>query len=673
MHEHYPEKKIVAEKKLVLIGNPNVGKSVIFNHLTGKYVTVSNYPGTTVDISRGIGSFGLGKEKYAVMDSPGVNSLCPHSEDEEVARNLLLEEKPDLVVQVADAKNLRRALHLTSELTELEIPLILCLNMDDEAKERGIRINTRLLEKLLGVPVIPTVAITGDGINELKTRIPEAKIPSKKVKYSPEIEEFIQRTEEKFFTAERGEHLRGEHPVDRISLRGKRGISLMLLAGDTTLHPFLSKILRKDKFDHLTNFVDEEKNKFVHSPEWLIFNYRERETLEIISQVQEIVGEIHSSLAEKLGNWTMRPFPGYLILFAVVYIMYKFVGEFAAGTMVNLLEEKIFHQWINPFFSKIVVSIFPLRFIQELLVGEYGIFTMALTYALAIIFPIVTAFFLFFGLLEDSGYLPRLSVMLDRVFRLMGLNGKAVLPMVLGLGCDTMAVLSARILDTEKERLIVSILLALAVPCSAQLGVILAMLGGLSWKATLIWLLVIIFFLVSTGWLSAKILPGITTPFFVEIPPIRRPSITNILAKVKMRLVWYLKEAVPLFILGTLVLFLMNELKILSLMKSLMSPIVVHWAGLPVKTTESFIIGFLRRDYGAAGLYALAKEGLLNPHQILVSLVIITLFVPCLAQSLITIRERGLKTAIAIFFFTLFIAFFAGGILNFILSWVKIV
>ncbi len=667
MHEYQIEKKIIAEKKLILIGNPNVGKSVIFNHLTGKYVTVSNYPGTTVDISRGIGSFGLGKERYTVMDSPGVNSLHPHSEDEEVTRNLLLEEEPDLVVQVADAKNLRRALHLTFELAELDIPAILALNMHDEAKERGIRINFRLLEKLLGIPAVPTVAITGDGIGELKNHIPEAKIPDKKIKYSPEIEDFIKRIEIDFLSGERG-----IYSVDRISLRGNRGIGLMLLAGDRTIYPYLNKKLKKDKFDRLLTFLEEEKNKFVNSPDWLVFNYRERETIEIITQVQEIVGKIRSSLAEKLGNWTMRPFPGYLILLAVIYLMYKFVGEFAAGTTVNFLE-KVFQQWINPFFTRIVFSIFPMKFIRELLVGEYGIFTLAFTYALAIIFPIVTAFFLFFGILEDSGYLPRLSVMLDRVFRMIGLNGKAVLPMVLGLGCDTMAVLSARILDTRKERLIVSILLALAVPCSAQLGVILAMLGGLSWKATAIWLSVIIFFLVSVGWLSAKILPGITTPFFVEIPPIRLPSMSNILAKVKMRLVWYLKEAVPLFIFGTLILFLMNELKILSLTKDIMSPVVVRWAGLPVKATEAFIVGFLRRDYGAAGLYALAKEGLLNPQQIVVSLVIITLFVPCLAQFLVTIRERGLKTATAIFFFTLFIAFFAGGILNFLLNWIKII
>lgn len=653
MPKHSLEKKIVAEKKLILLGNPNVGKSVIFNHLTGKYVTVSNYPGTTVDISRGIGSFGIAKEKYAVMDSPGINSLTPHSEDEQVARNLLLEEEPNLVVQIADAKNLRRALHLTFELGELEIPLILCLNIYDEARERGIRIDLHLLEKLLGIPVVATVAITGEGIGELKSRIPEAKIPLKKVKYSPEIEQFLKRTEENFPSEE----------------KGKRGISLMLLAGDTTIYSFLRKKLKEDKFGRLVNFLKEEKDKFAAL---LIFDFREREAIETIAQVQEVIGEIRPSLAEKLGTWTMRPFPGYLILLGVLFLMYEFIGVFAAGKVVNFLEKIFFSGLVNPFLIKIVELIFPLKFVQELLIGQYGIFTMALTYAFAIVLPIVTAFFLFFGLLEDSGYLPRLSVMLDKALRLMGLNGKAVLPMVLGLGCDTMAVLSARILDTRKERLIVSILLALAVPCSAQLGIILAMLAGLSWKATIIWLAVIIFFLFTVGWLSAKILPGVTTPFLVEIPPIRRPSVGNILKKIEMRLVWYLKEAIPLFILATFVLFLMDKVKLLSLIEYLFSPVVVHWVGLPVKTTQAFIVGFLRRDYGAAGLYALAKEGLLNPQQIVVSLVVITLFVPCFAQFLVTIRERGLKTAVMIFLFCIFIAFFAGGMLNFLLNWIKI-
>ncbi len=656
MHEHYAEKKIIAGKKLVLLGNPNVGKSVIFNRLTGRYVMVSNYPGTTVDISSGFGLFGPGREKYVVIDSPGINSLTPHSEDEEVARNLLLEEKPDLVVQVADAKNLRRALHLTFELAELEIPVVLCLNMYDEARERGIRIDLRLLEKFLGIPVVATVAITGDGINELKSRTVEAKVPTRRVKYSPEIEGFVHHFEEAFLASE----------------KGHRGISLMALADDTTIFSWINKKLKKDRFMQLEDLLQKERNRFIRSPAWLIFHFREQEATETIAQVQQIVGGLQPSLAEKFGSWTMRPFPGYLILLAVLFLMYKFVGEFAAGTGVDFLEGTIFGHYINPFLTTFIKSVVPITFFAELLVGEYGAITMALTYALAIILPIVTAFFLFFGILEDSGYLPRLCVLLDRVFRLMGLNGKAVLPMVLGLGCDTMATLSARILDTKKERLIVTVLLALAVPCSAQLGVILGMLAGLSWQVTALWLFVTVSILLIVGTIAAKIMPGVSTPFLIEIPPIRRPSLSNIFVKVKMRLIWYLKEAVPLFMLGTLVLFLMDKIKLLSLVENLFSPIVVHWTGLPAKTTPAFIIGFLRRDYGAAGLYALAKEGLLSPQQILISIVVITLFVPCLAQFLVTIRERGLKTASLIFVFCMFTAFFVGGLLNLGLNWIKI-
>lgn len=657
MHEHYREKKIVAEKSLVVLGNPNVGKSVIFNHLTGKYVTVSNYPGTTVDISRGVGTFGPGKEKYQVMDSPGINSLTSHSEDEEVARDLLLEEKIDLVVEIADAKNLRRALHLVFELAELKIPVLLCLNMWDEARERGIRIDLVRLEKLLGIPVVTTVAITGEGIGELKTRIPEARIPHLPVRYSLEIEEIIQKVQSEYLAKE----------------KAARGIALMLLAGDETLYFYLEKKLAKQKVEELRTYLLEQRKRFFQAPGYLIFDFREGKIIEIIAEIMTEVGKLRSSWAERLGQWTMRPFPGYLILLGVLYLMYKFVGEFAAGTGVGFLEETIFGHYLNPFLTRLIEINIPFQFLVELLVGEYGLFTMAITYSLAIIFPIVTAFFLFFGLLEDSGYLPRLSVMLDRVFRLMGLNGKAVLPMVLGLGCNTMAILSTRILDTKKERLIVSILLALAVPCSAQLGVILAMLAGLSWKATALWLFVVVFFLLSVGYLSAKILPGASSPFLVEIPPIRRPSMANILAKVKMRLLWYLKEAVPLFILGTFILFVLDKVKLLSVIEYLASPVVVHWVGLPVKTTSSFIVGFLRRDYGAAGLYALAKEGILNPQQIVVSLVVITLFVPCIAQFFVTIRERGLKKAIGISLFCFFLAFFVGGILNFILNWIKII
>jgi ferrous iron transport protein B len=246
----------------------------------------------------------------------------------------------------------------------------------------------------------------------------------------------------------------------------------------------------------------------------------------------------------------------------------------------------------------------------------------------------------------------------------MGLNGRAVLPIILGLGCGTMATLTARILDTKKERILVTLLLALAIPCSAQLGVIMGMLGSLSGKALMIWLAVLLFVMITVGFTASKVIPGSRSPFIQEIPPIRLPQISNILTKTLARLKWYLKEAVPLFIAGTLILFISDKMGVLVKIERLLSPLVVNMLGLPEKATEAFIIGFLRRDYGAAGLYHLSKTGALDGIQILVSLVVITLFVPCVAQFFVTIKERGMKTALLIGGFVFMFAFLIGGVLN---------
>jgi ferrous iron transport protein B len=349
--------------------------------------------------------------------------------------------------------------------------------------------------------------------------------------------------------------------------------------------------------------------------------------------------------------------------------MYFFVGKFAAGTMVDFFEHTVFDRTINPFFIMIADKYIGIKLLKDFLIGDYGILTMAVTYAFAIIFPIVTAFFLFFGVLEDSGYLPRLSVLSDSVFKVIGLNGRAILPVILGLGCGTMATLTARILDTKKERILVSIILTLAIPCSAQLGVVMGMLGSISSKALILWLIIMLFVLASVGFIASKIIPGAKSPFIQEIPPIRMPQMKNIFSKTLARLKWYLKEAVPLFILGTTLLFVLNALGALKFIEHAVEPIIVTFLSLPEKATEAFIIGFLRRDYGAAGLYALSRAGLLDRIQILVSVVVITLFVPCVAQFFVTVKERGLKTACLIGGFVFVFAFLCGGALNYILRY----
>jgi ferrous iron transport protein B len=306
-----------------------------------------------------------------------------------------------------------------------------------------------------------------------------------------------------------------------------------------------------------------------------------------------------------------------------------------------------------------------------LLVGKYGLVSMGLAYGVAIVLPIVTTFFIAFSVLEDSGYLPRLAVMVNKLFKRMGLNGKAVLPMVLGLGCDTMATMTARIMETRKERVIVTLLLALAVPCSAQLAVILAMTAGLSLTANLFFVgtLALVLFLI--GWLAAKVLPGRGSDFVLELPPLRVPQPGNILVKTTSRIEWYLREALPLFLAGTLILWLLDRFGGLSVLERALSPVVVGLLDLPKEAASSFILGFLRRDYAAAGLFhhfePALRAGTMTwgmEVQVVVALVTITLFIPCIANFFMILKERGWKTGLAMAAFILPFAFGVGAAVN---------
>lgn len=639
---------------VLLIGNPNVGKSVIFSCLTGKYVTISNYPGTTVEVA--YGNMELEGKRLTVIDTPGINTFIPTSEDEKVTRDIVLSEKTRAIIQVADTKNLRRALLISLQLSEMGLPFVLNLNMEDEAYERGISVDYRKLSDILGVDVIPTVAIRRKGIDRLKDALLRVRKSSLKFAYDSVIEEGIMRIEDIL-------------PASNIS---KRFIAILILAGDQSINDWLNNNLSKDAIKKILEIRREIQSRFNESLSIIISQRRLRLIDEIVENVIETGKATEKKISKLIGDYSMHPVWGYFILLLVIYGMYKFVGELGAQVLVDLLEEKLFGEYINPLAIKFVRGVIPSVMIQDFLVGDYGIITMALTYSIAIVFPIVGTFFIAFGILEDSGYLPRLAVMVNRVFKIMGLNGKAVLPMVLGLGCDTMATLTTRILETKKERIIVTLLLALGIPCSAQLGVIMGMLGGLSIKASLIWSLTVILVIITVGYLASIVIPGRGSDFILELPPIRMPVLSNIFMKTVARIEWYLKEAVPLFILGTAMLFLMEKFGVLGITEKVASPLVQGILGLPGKATEAFIVGFLRRDYGAAGLYVMAKEGLLDSKQIVISLVTITLFVPCIANFFIIIKERGFKTACLIAAFIFPFAFAIGGILRLILNYISV-
>ncbi len=634
-----------AKQTAVLIGNPNVGKSLIFTHLTGKYVRVANYPGTTVDLSCGSAIFN--PSGITIYDTPGINSLFVTSEDEQIVRDLLLDTTPDLVIQVADAKNLKRALFITSQLAELNLPCVLILNMWDEATEARLSIDTQKLSQLIGIPCIPTVAITKKGIWDIPQALKLAAVPKIDMKFDNLLETQLKNIISVLDVI----------PNERI-------VGLMLLSGDNTLLEYMKEKMSLEKHLLLKTRISEAKSRCPYEPGYIINQARHKFVDSIHSKVVKKENILKSRFLDVLGKATMHPILGIFFLAAVLVFMWYFVGILAAGDAVGFLEEVVFAEYVNKALT-FFVSLVPIDLLQRFLVGEYGIYTMGFTYAFAIIFPVILAFFLCFGFLEDSGYVPRLAVMSNKACGLIGLNGKAVLPLVLGLGCDTMATMTTRVLESKRERTIVTLLLSLTIPCSAKLGVIMALAGSPLGTIGLVWFITVLLTILIVGFISSRIIPGKKSDFVQEVPPIRIPSIKNIIIKTFTRLKWYLNEAVPLFLIGTAALFVLAEIGVLAVINDAATPVVTGLLGLPKEATPCLIMGFLRRDFGAAGFFVLHQQNALTGNQILISLVVITFLIPCIAQVLVTAKERGPKTATLIVTFSLLYSLALGTAFNF--------
>jgi ferrous iron transport protein B len=733
-------------KKIVLVGNPNVGKSVIFRLLTGSYVVVSNFPGTTVEISRG--RLQLGAASYEVIDTPGTNSLVPQSEDEQITCEILLTEKPDVIVQVADAKNLRRTLLLTTQLAEFGTPMVLVLNMMDEAEERGIEIDTGGLSQLFSIPLIEMVAIYSRGRKQLLGAIQSAGRPASPLKPMRELPSVAETSPtnlaiEWLSLGDQGllscfEQRYGKAAADQLTaaVDGDKGQSRHQAAREVARNrtEFLEQAVAAFKNKRRSRFADDSRGRrhrawlalllagigftvwneagpwfglgtpYIAALSWfynkagtsavgpgglaglvrgiLLGSHTSGhweyglvpELIHLLLVVAPIVVPFavllttSRSFVHEFGILTRRAATGIPILLLVLLIIYEFVGFTGAQTLVGLLERNLFGEHLIP----AIRHILPGGFWGELIAGRYGLVSMGLTYAIGIVLPVVGTFFIAFGLLEDSGYLPRLSILTDRVMRAMGLNGKATLPMVLGLGCCTMATMTTRILGSKKERLIATFLLALGIPCSAQLGVILGIAASFSFKATLTVVGVVVSQLLLVGYLSSLLIRGKRSEFLFEIPPIRVPQLRNVALKTAHRIRWYLAEAVPLFLYGTLALFVLDKAQfggrsLLQWIEAGLRPILTGILHLPPQAAPAFVLGFLRRDYGAAGLFELARSGVFTGQQAVVSLIVITLFVPCIASFLIMAKEQGLKKALAITGFIIPFAITVGGVVGWML------
>ena len=568
-------------KRILLMGNPNVGKSAVFSRLTGIHVIVSNYPGTTVEFTQG--TMRVEGEKAILIDVPGTYGLEVTSKAEEIAVKML--EDGDTVINVVDATNLERNLHLTLQLLEKNIPLIIALNIWDDAKHKGITIDVEKMEELLGVPVVPTVAVTGEGIKELVSRIPGA--------FSPQIAE---RTEEQRWT----------------------------------------------------------------------------EAGRIIDKAQSLQHRHHTAL-EIIGDASVKPLTGIpmaiLVMFAVFKLI-RFVGEGLIGSVF----EPIFERLWQPLMMQLSSILHPGSFLHSIVIGKliegeidfvqsFGLLTTGLFVPIAMVLPYVFSFYIVLGFLEDFGYLPRLAVLLDNLMHRMGLHGWAIIPMLLGLGCNVPGIMATRILESRRERLIAATIISIGVPCAALQAMIWGLVGEHGGRYVGIIYLSLFIVWVVLGRFLDMILKGQSPELIMEVPPYRLPSLQTIAKKLWMRMVAFLKEALPLVLLGVLVVNILYFLKVFDFIANLTSPIITNVFGLPKEAVAAIAIGFFRKDVAVGMLGTLG----LTAKQLVVAATVLAMFFPCIATFVVLFKELGVADMFKSILVMLISSLIVGGLLNAIL------
>ncbi len=544
------------EKKLLLVGNPNVGKSALFTRLTGVHAMSSNYPGTTVGFLEG--RLAAGDETWKVIDVPGAYTLSPTNEAEEVA-DRMISEGGDGVVVVLDATALERNLYLAFQVLERGLPVVFALNMADEARHKGIDIDHPLLEELLGAPVIPTVAVTGEGISRLIERLPEA---------SP-----------------------GREPV-----RSK-----------------------------------EERWAAIGS---------------VIEKVQRVTHRHHTFL-DKMEDASVDSFWGLVIGIAVIaasLAAIRFAGEGLIDGVLDPLVEKFWRpavEWASAalggegFAHDIIVGrLFSGRIDFE---QSFGLITTGLYVPVVMVLPYVLSFYAVLSFLEDFGYLPRLAVIFDALLHRMGLHGFAIVPSLLGLGCNVPGILATRVLDSKRERFIAATLISVAIPCAGLQAMIIGAVGdlGMKWVAVVYGTLFASWLIL--GRILHSVLPGFSPELIVEIPPYRTPSLSAMGLKLWMRVRGFFMEAVPLVLFGILFVGALDAMGVTAFLSRLLAPVFSGLLGLPAEAAAPILLGILRKDVAMGMLASLG----LSPSQLVVATVALAMTFPCIATFIVLWRELG--------------------------------
>jgi len=545
--------------RILLVGNPNVGKSSLFSRLTGTHIIASNYPGTTVGFTKGY--LKLGEEQAELIDVPGNYTLEPSSKAEEVAVEML--KDGDLVINVVDATNLERNLNLTLQLLERQTPVIVALNMWDDTRHRGINVDVAKLEELLGVPVVPTVGVTGQGVRELLRRLPEAKVPDNARTYS------------------------------NSDARWAR-------VGD------------------------------------------------IVSQVQSL-SHCHHRWYENLEDASSHRVGGIVIALLVLFATFWFV-RFVGEGIIGYVAEPLFEWLWTPLLMKLSLALGAGGFWHNVLIGNliggeidyfqsFGLLSTGLLIPLAVVLPYIFSFYLALGILEDVGYLPRLAVLMDTIMHRLGLHGYAIIPTILGFGCNVPGIMATRILESRKQRFIAATLISIGVPCAALQAMIIGVVGqqGAGYVAMVYGSLFISWVII--GLILNRAVKGFNPELLVEIPPYRLPPWRVIGEKLWLRVSGFIKEALPIVLGTVLVVNILYTLGVFNAIADITAPVLTGLWGLPKETITALVVGFLRKDVAMGMLAPLA----LTAKQLVISSTVLAMFFPCVATFVILARELGAR------------------------------
>jgi len=618
------------DRGIAIVGNMNVGKSSLFSWLSGKETDSKNFPGTTVSLTEGH----IKTLNASVYDTPGILSIFSANEDEIVSRDLLLPQESfnpiSTILLVADAKNMKRSIAIALQYAEYGKPMLMDVNMIDEAASRGIELNFEKLSDLLGIDICTSIAREGIGIRKILTKLKSPRIAKKLINYPDWINNFLDIIEK----------------LCNDSAISPRVLGLLLLAGDRSIEKYLLEKFGPELLEELKDLAADYRKGDSETFRALLANLYNKKAEQIVNEVQEIEPPRKSPFLVTFGDWCTQLHTGIPIALAVLILIYLFVGSFGATFLVDTINGVIFEGFIIPWTAKILAPI-PSEFFRDMFIDpDFGILPTGVFLALGLVMPVLFCFYLVFGILESSGYLPRLSILLDKVFRKMGLNGKGVIPLVMGFSCVTMAILTTRLLDTKREKNIATFLLLLGMPCAPLIAVMFVILDKMPFSATLTIFGIIFTQTFIAGFVANKILPGQGSPLIFEIPPMRLPKPLQVITSASQKTYFFIKEAIPIFIYASLFVFLFQRVGGLEIAEDLLHPIIHNFMGLPEKSVQVFIKTIIRRESGATELEHLSST--YTNLQLVVNLLIMTFLTPCINAILVLFKERGKKTAILI-------------------------